>query len=143
MNRGYLTKAVLAATTCLALAGAALGQQAATLVSDKEDYAPGEIAILTGAGFEPFEAVDISLSVDDPETGLHIADYDWTVEQADEFGGFVTWFEVPYEAVGMVLTATAMGYSSALVATATFTDHGSVSVSEARATVDGTNLPSP
>jgi len=120
---GMAKLGVAAMVALLLMAVSAHAQQAATLVSDKDDYAPGEIAILTGAGFQPFEVVDVSLSIDDTEAGLHIGDYDWTIEQADADGGFETWFEVPYEAAGMTLTATAMGYSSALVATVMFTDN--------------------
>lgn len=45
-----------------------------SLTSDKADYEPGEIATLTGAGFQPQESIQLSLSIDQPVTGLHIGD---------------------------------------------------------------------
>ncbi|MHC4672355.1 MAG: thrombospondin type 3 repeat-containing protein [Planctomycetota bacterium] len=114
---------LIAASGILVLGtGTTLAQEGATLVSDKQDYAPGETAILTGAGFWPYELVEVSVSIDDPETGLHVADYDWTVEDVDSDGTFITYFELPSEAVGTILTANALGVESGLVATATFTD---------------------
>lgn len=113
--------AFLAIVMTCALVGTA---QAATLTADKDDYSPGEVATLTGTGFQPFEAVDISISIDDPSGGLHIGDYAWTVGQADANGSFVATYTVPWAALDMTLTASAMGYSSSLLATATFTDHG-------------------
>jgi hypothetical protein len=104
------------------IAGSAFAQTGATLTSDKPDYEPGEVAVLTGAGFWPGEVVDVSISVDDPETNTHIGDYAWTDVYADADGGFIVWYTVPEEAAGMTLTATAMGLSSALVATVSFTD---------------------
>jgi len=94
----------------------------ATLVSDKSDYVPYEIAVLSGAGFLPGESIDLSISIDDPATGTHISDYDWTQFNADANGGFVVGYEVPPEAEGMTLIATAMGLSSGLIARTTFTD---------------------
>ena len=95
----------------------------ATLVSDKDDYAPYEIAVLTGAGFLPGEGIDLSISIDDPATGTHIADYAWTQFNADPNGGFVIGYEIPPEAADMTLVATAMGLNSGLVAKTTFTDN--------------------
>lgn len=122
MQRLCRRSASLVAAVTLCCSGLALAQEGATLVSDKQDYEPGEIAILTGAGFWSYELVDVSLSIDDPETGQHIADYDWTIEDADGDGAFITYFEVPEDAVGTFLTANALGLQSGLVATATFTD---------------------
>jgi len=51
-----------------------LAQSVPTLTTDKADYAPGEIAILVGSGFQPDEPIDLSIAIDDPETGLHIGD---------------------------------------------------------------------
>lgn len=93
-----------------------------TLVSDKADYAPGEVAVLTGTGFQPGEPIDLSIAIDDPETGTHIGDYDWMNFNAGPDGGFVESYTVPPEAEGMTLVATAMGLQSSLVAKATFTD---------------------
>ncbi|HKQ46627.1 MAG TPA: PxKF domain-containing protein [Phycisphaerae bacterium] len=93
------------------------------MVTDKPDYAPGEIATLAGCGFWADEPIDISVSIDDPITGAHIGDYDWNVEFTDANGAFSTQYLIPQEAAWMILTATAMGYESGLIATVTFTDH--------------------
>lgn len=114
--------ALACALACMLWALPAAAQTVPTLTSDRDDYAPGEIAVLMGAGFLPYEQVDLSISIDDPVTGLHIGDYDWTVEQADADGNFVTFYVIPPEAAGMVLTALAMGYDSGFTATTKFTD---------------------
>ena len=126
MTRNTLT-ASLFTLPALAVVLALPGQpdalaQVASITSDKPDYAPGEVAILSGGGFEPGEPIDISISIDDPESGAHIADYDWTVEMADDDGAFATTYVIPWEAANMTLTATAMGYVSGKVATVVFTD---------------------
>jgi hypothetical protein len=102
---------------------------AAEVWTDRPDYAPGEIALIGGAGFFPNEPMTLSISIDDPETGLHIGDWDWTDGYADMYGGFETSYTVPDEAEGMTLTATAMGYTSGLVAAVTFTDAAAVNIS--------------
>lgn len=95
---------------------------APTLASDKGDYAPYETVFLTATGFLPGEEVDLSISIENPETGEVVADYAWTVEAADAEGGILTTYEVPPEAAWMTLHATAIGLQSQLVATHTFTD---------------------
>jgi len=112
---------------------AGLGAQ--TLVSDKDDYAPGEIAYLAGAGFLPRESIDLSISIDDPAAGLHVADYEWVQFDADESGGFVAEYLVPDEAADKFLTATALGLTSGRIATATFTDHPPSNFTAASATM--------
>ncbi len=106
----------------LLLAMPAVAQEGAVLVSDKDDYAPGEVAILAGSGFLPGEAIDLSIAINDPVSGVLIGDYDWAEFSADGEGSFVATYTVPPEAADMVLVATAMGLESGLVATARFTD---------------------
>lgn len=106
----------------LLLAMPAVAQEGAVLVSDKDDYAPGEVAILAGSGFLPGEAIDLSIAINDPVSGVLIGDYDWAEFSADGEGSFVAAYTVPPEAADMVLVATAMGLESGLVATARFTD---------------------
>ncbi len=96
--------------------------EGATLASDKGDYAPGETVILSGVGFAAGETIDLSISIDDPASFLHITDYTWVRFTADAQGGFEATYVVPAEAQGMTLTATALGISSARIASATFTD---------------------
>lgn len=104
------------------------GEQAG-LVSDKDDYAPGEISWLGGWNFQPGESIYLTIFIDDPEMGVHVNNYDWTYEQADEQGTFLTSFGVPAEAAWMTLTATAKGLTSGRTATAVFTDAPPVVVS--------------
>ncbi len=106
----------------LLLAMPAVAQEGAVLVSDKDDYAPGEVAILAGSGFLPGEAIDLSIAINDPVSGVLIGDYDWAEFSADGEGSFVATYTVPPEAANMELVATAMGLESGLVATARFTD---------------------
>ncbi len=110
--------------TCASTAFAPPGwaQGTATLTSDKTDYVVGETAILTGTGFWPGEAVDVSLAITDLVTGEHVADMAWTVAVTDADGAFVTELVIPPEAELTLLTVTALGLQSALVASTTFTD---------------------
>jgi hypothetical protein len=110
----------LAAILAFLSSGSLLAQ---TLVSDKDDYAPGETAYLTGAGFLENEMIDLSISIDDPASGYHVSDYEWTQFATDANGSFVAQYVVPEEAADMFLTATAMGLASGRIAIATFTDH--------------------
>jgi hypothetical protein len=107
----------------VALMSSAGGLVAQTLVSDKDDYAPGETAYLLGSGFLPAEDIDLSISIDDPAINFHVSDYEWAQFPADESGGFLVEYLVPDEAADKFLTATALGLSSGRIAIATFTDH--------------------
>jgi hypothetical protein len=95
--------------------------QVPTVVTDKDDYMPGEMVYITGAGFWPGEPVDLSIAVEG-EDGTWVPDVDWTIEFADENGGFETTYVVPEHWADRTLRLTAMGYSSGLVATTTFRD---------------------
>jgi hypothetical protein len=95
--------------------------QVPTVVTDKDDYMPGETVYITGAGFWPGEPVDLSIAVEG-EDGTWVPDVDWTIEFADENGGFETTYVVPEHWADRTLRLTAMGYSSGLVATTTFRD---------------------
>ena len=113
-------RATLASLTSLFLASLASAQ--ASLASDKPDYAPGETAVLTGAGFEPYETVTMQVLHADgtPSTG---EDHEpWDV-QADDVGGFVTtWHVCEDDCIGALLVANADGQSSLLHAECYFTD---------------------
>ena len=116
--RGFL--AALVAASAVAISQSAWAD--ATLTSDKDDYAPLEIAELMGSGFWSDEPIDVSISVYDPDSGVVVADYDWDQFLADPTGGFMVWYVIPMEASGMTLTATALGLNSGSVASVTFTD---------------------
>lgn len=128
-----LLVAALAATAAVP-APAWADDEAAWVITDKEDYIPGEIAWITGGGFWPGEPVDLSISIDDPVTGAHVADYAWTITLADGSSEVHAWYEVPDEAHGMVLTLTAMGYLSKHIAATKFTDGGTVPVTASNMT---------
>ncbi|HZI89981.1 MAG TPA: HYR domain-containing protein, partial [Candidatus Polarisedimenticolia bacterium] len=94
----------------------------ATLTTDKADYYPGEVAILTGSGFAPGEEVAIQVLHHDatPDSGeAHAA---WSVA-ADESGSFTTdWVVCGDDCLGSSLLATADGQTSGLHAEVAFTD---------------------
>lgn len=94
----------------------------ATLTSDRDDYLPGETAVLTGTGFEPGELVDLSISIEDLVSGEHVGDYAFTQINADQQGGFVVDYLVPQEASDKQIIAVALGMTSGRAATATFWD---------------------
>jgi hypothetical protein len=100
---------------------------AATLVSDKPDYAPGEIATLTGAGFEPGEWVVLQVVHADGTDNSGEDHGTWLVQADPEDGaspgGFVTtWTVCSDDCLGSTLEATAEGLTSGLTASVTFTD---------------------
>ncbi len=112
-------RAFAAAIASLLLASAFSAQ--ASLTSDKLDYAPGENAVLTGAGFEAFEFVTMQVVHADGSPVIG-AQHDWGV-QADAAGAFVTnWLVCNIDCVGATLIASAYGESSGAQADTTFTD---------------------
>ncbi len=97
-------------------------QAQATLISDKDDYAPGTTATLTGSGFQAGEQVKMQVLHADgtPATG---ADHDPWYVTADANGNFVTtWHVCEDDCVGSTLRATADGQSSKRHAEVVFTD---------------------
>lgn len=107
----------------------ALAQPAPSIETNTTDYLPGETVIIMGSGFQPGETVDISIAIDDDLNNVHIGDYDWMVELANDSGNFTTFWTVPLEAYGMTLRATAMGLTSGSIATTIFYDsHGTHNV---------------
>src|SRR5437867_6241245 len=93
------------------------GPSGSSIQSNRGDYAPGEIATLSGGGFQPLESIRLGVSIDQPVTGLHVGDASLDPLSADADGGFVTEYEIPSEADGMILRVTAVGASSGLTAT--------------------------
>src|SRR5438046_683137 len=100
------------------LAPRALRASAATVATDKADYAPGENVVITGSGWEPGETVVLILHEDpelDPDLRL--------TAFADSNGDFTnTDFTVDVFDIGVTFTLTATGLSSGQTAETTFTD---------------------
>src|SRR5438034_1735749 len=100
------------------LAALALPASAATVATDKADYAPGENVVITGSGWEPGETVVLILHEDpelDPDLRL--------TAFADANGDFTnTDFSVDVFDIGVTFTLTATGDPSGLTAETTFTD---------------------
>jgi hypothetical protein len=113
----------LRGAAALALVAAALPASAQTLVSDAEDYIPGQTAWLAGADFQPGEVIGLSLRVETSSDA--VIDYAVGGVEADSLGGFLAAWLVPVEALNSQITATAIGMSSGRLAVAHFTDsHG-------------------
>jgi hypothetical protein len=94
----------------------------ASVMSDKDDYAPGQVATFTGSGFQAGEAVTITLH-EDPT--VH---QDRTLSAtADASGNFVhaSWAPEPHD-LGVRFILTAVGQSSGRRAQTTFTDGASI-----------------
>ena len=105
----------------LLLGGSSLGW-AATLTSDKSDYQPGELATLTGSGFQAGGQVKLQVLHADGTPSTGPAHDPWYVV-ADESGNFVTtWTVCATDCPGSLLTASADGQSSGLHAEVSFTD---------------------
>jgi hypothetical protein len=84
--------------------------------TDKADYYPGEVAYITGSGWQPGEIVDLLLqrSCGCPPTA-------WSIN-ADAKGNIATQYQVVDADLGVTFVLTATGESSGCVATTTFTD---------------------
>ncbi len=93
-----------------------------TVTLDKADYLPGEIANISGRGFQAFEIVTLQVLHADgtPSTGDdHLP---WTTP-ADANGDFqAAWHVCEDDCKGSVLQLTAQGQSSGLKAIANFSD---------------------
>src|SRR5438128_708236 len=100
------------------LAALSLPASAATVATDKADYAPGENVVITGSGWEPGETVVLILHEEpqlDPDLQL--------TAFADENGDFTnTDFSVDIFDIGVTFTLTATGGSSGRTAETTFAD---------------------
>src|SRR5881409_462319 len=86
---------VIGISASIILGSSSHAQSIPSLHSDKASYTPGETATLTGAGFQPLEPIQLSVSIDQPVTGLHVGDSNVDPFGADASGGFVTEYEVP------------------------------------------------
>src|SRR5437899_10000216 len=92
------------------LAALSLPARAATVATDKADYAPGETVIITGSGWEPGETVVLVLH-EDPEIDLDLQ----LTAVADANGDFAnTDFIFDVFDMGVSFTLSAAGTSSGL-----------------------------
>jgi hypothetical protein len=96
--------------------------QGPMVVSDKDDYSPGETAMFSATGFQPNEFLDFSVAVSD-DNGGWIADIAWADIPADASGGAEVDYVVPQTWADKTLQLSVMGLSSGLMAQTTFTDH--------------------
>jgi hypothetical protein len=88
---------------------------APTISSDKEDYSPGETALLSGSGFAGDEDVVVAIQCTDGcDDVFH--------EAADPGGAFTTEYPIEEHHLGATCHVTATGQSSMLVAETYFTD---------------------
>src|SRR5437667_433870 len=124
----------------------AITENNARIITDKDDYAPGETVYITGAGFCPGETVSLQVlhvgdTTDDDLTSP--AHQPWTVEVDDQGrllgrdaagvplldanGQPYTTWQIPAaeDEAGAVLELTATGQASGLVAKTQFTDANS------------------
>jgi hypothetical protein len=94
---------------------------AANVTTDKQDYVPGEIVLISGSGFNSGETVELAVAnLTQPEDNgdEHTP---WTVNADDEGNIAATW-EVTPDELGMTLQLTATGLSSGLTAQHVFYD---------------------
>jgi len=121
MKKSFIISSLTAlAAFCLCVTARAQGP---VVVSDKDDYSPGEAALFQAAGFQPDELLDFSVAVQD-ENGLWVPDIAWADVAADASGGAVVDYVVPETWLNKSLQLTVMGLSSGLMAQTTFTDSG-------------------
>ena len=109
---------------CAAFAPSSVSAQS-SLTSDREDYTPGSVAVLTGAGFGASESVTLQVVHADGSPATGDDHQPWSVS-TDESGGFVTTWQVCESecgCVGQLLTANASGVSSGSLGSTTFANH--------------------
>src|SRR5439155_10999767 len=91
---------------------------AASVTTDKSDYHPGEVVTITGAGWQPGEAVSLVIH-EEPTTFGDVA----LSAVADASGHFAnTDYSPEVHDAGFKYTLTAMGQASGFVAQTTFSD---------------------
>src|SRR5437773_5610276 len=93
----------------------------AWVATDKPDYAPGEMVLITGGEFGTVEPAKLQVQHIDGKANDGAAYQPWQVT-TDATGGFQTAWVVPDDAAGSTFQLTATGLTSQLTATTTFTD---------------------
>jgi hypothetical protein len=125
MKRRNISKDILLSVLFCALVAALTYSSvyAATVTTDKPDYSPGEIVMITGSGWEPGEAVTLFLH-EEPIVDPNVDPDSWLEPSpvADLDGNIYAEFIVQPNDVGVTFTLTAAGLSSGLTAQMTFTD---------------------
>jgi hypothetical protein len=109
----------LAAVACFLLFASVSFARAATLTTDKTDYAPGETATIYGSLFDALQNVVLSI-VGQNNDGSTAVTNSWNV-QADDQGAFTTRYTLPITFVPLYLVA-ANGEDGTVLARTTFTD---------------------
>ncbi|NGY38053.1 hypothetical protein FQU23_011090, partial [Flavobacterium sp. XN-5] len=93
----------------------------ATVMTDKDDYAPGEYVIITGTGWQPGERVDFNF-VETPKPATCVNSHD-NFAIADANGNiYNNQFEIKINHLGVAFVLTATGQVSGRVAVTEFTD---------------------
>jgi hypothetical protein len=129
---GRITDSARAVPKPVLEAAGAAQQQLATIDTDRDDYRPGDTAIIAGTGWAPYEPVTLQVEHADgtPDGGSgHEA---WTVNA--DGGGNVSssWYVDPDDSVGSVFQLTAVGGTSGFTASATFTDQSAATLEQCR-----------
>jgi|GEM_PF-2642127 len=117
--------AVFGQTDAVADAYTAAGLDLPTASSDKEDYLPGEIAIITGSGWKLDQYVDIHFEEEPAFHGEHQHDYHNTTVKAD--GSWEIRYPIEQRHKGVAFTVHVIGKQSGYEATTWFTD-GTITV---------------
>jgi hypothetical protein len=114
--------AIVALSALVARTQPSNAESATSLHADKPGYTAGETATLTGEGFQPLEAIELHVAIEQPVTGAQVGETSLNPVSADDGGGFAAEYVVPSEADGMMMRATASGQGSGLTATAILND---------------------
>src|SRR5262245_28854661 len=102
-------------------AAAAAFSRIALIQTDKYDYLPGELIIITGSGFLPGEEVTLEVDhVSGLEAGAGHVPFTATSDASGQIT--TTWFVEPDDSLGAVLALTAVGARSGRSALTFFTD---------------------
>ncbi|WP_375417255.1 MBG domain-containing protein [uncultured Hymenobacter sp.] len=101
----------------LSLLGSPLASLAQTVTSDKDDYAPGEIAHISGSGWGADQQVHVEFKEEPDYPDFHI--YDVNVDAA---GNWQIDYSIEQRHLGVKFTVTAVGQQSGARTTAVFTD---------------------
>ena len=92
------------------------------VTTDEGDYQPGQTAIITGSGFHPREHIRLQVVHTNPVEKPGAGHEPWYVT-ADTSGHFSSeWFVNPDDSLGASFLLTAVGVTSGLSTSTTFTD---------------------
>jgi len=119
MKGVYMKRFLISLAVVVILGGTFAMASAATISTDKPDYAPGEVVIITGSGWMPGETVSMILHEEsefsEPDVTL--------LSDADTDGNIINAVWAPdINDIGLTFTLTATGQTSGLTAETTFTD---------------------